>query len=335
MYVAQRLPPGADHVPPAHARLFRPRAAGAADADGDVLPHGFRPGRGFSPRGAGGAEGGTATLPPRSGRCAATAAASIPSSPPFDPRNIEGRELEDYQLLVVVDAGDPLPPGTLRQCLRLGADGLGARARRGLCALCDGRERPGGRGRSRPPTRMPARVGRIRLPWNRKEPARMKRTRPPRGRGGSRSRIGRTHPPWNRKEPAPTKRTRPPRGRWRQTARRKPPPGTRPLPTSPPWRANSMSKAPGRSPMSLCAPSLPAARPWTNRRWRATHSCARRCPTPPAPDFVAVGVRAENGVPARLAYAFPGEYAPTPPAGLEDCRWFGGPRGWWVRFVPA
>ena len=25
----------------------------------------------------------------------------------FDPRNIEGKELEDYQLLVVVDAGDP------------------------------------------------------------------------------------------------------------------------------------------------------------------------------------------------------------------------------------
>ena len=58
-------------------------------------------------------------------------------------------------------------------------------------------------------------------------------------------------------------------------------------------------------------------------------------PDASGPDFVAVGVRAENGVPARLAYAFPGEYAPTPPAGLEDCRWFGGPRGWWVRFVPA
>ncbi len=31
--------------------------------------------------------------------------------------------------------------------------------------------------------------------------------------------------------------------------------------------------------------------------------------------FVAIGVRVEDGVPARLVYAFPGAYAAEPPAG--------------------
>lgn len=49
--------------------------------------------------------------------------------------------------------------------------------------------------------------------------------------------------------------------------------------------------------------------------------------------FVAIGVRVEDGVPARLAYAYPGQRSPTPPAGLEDCLWLGGDgQGWWVRF---
>ena len=65
----------------------------------------------------------------------------------------------------------------------------------------------------------------------------------------------------------------------------------------------------------------------------------------PAPVIVASGmgymaekiveVAAENGVPVRLVYAFPGDEAPAPPAGLEDCVWFGGARGWWLRFEPA
>lgn len=49
--------------------------------------------------------------------------------------------------------------------------------------------------------------------------------------------------------------------------------------------------------------------------------------------YVAIGVRVEDGVPARLVYAFPGDYAAEPPAGLEDCMWFEGGRGWWLRFV--
>ena len=49
--------------------------------------------------------------------------------------------------------------------------------------------------------------------------------------------------------------------------------------------------------------------------------------------FVAIGVRVEDGVPARLVYAFPGAYAAEPPVGLEDCTWFEGGRGWWLRFV--
>ena len=68
----------------------------------------------------------------------------------FDPRNIEGRELEDYQLLVVVDAGDPcrlVLSGNV--CGSVQMDWERVRAR-GLRAVRDGRERPGGRGRRRP-----------------------------------------------------------------------------------------------------------------------------------------------------------------------------------------
>ena len=51
--------------------------------------------------------------------------------------------------------------------------------------------------------------------------------------------------------------------------------------------------------------------------------------------YVAVGVRVEDGQPTRLAYAFPGVRTPLPPEGLEDCLWLGGEEGWWLRFAPA
>lgn len=48
-------------------------------------------------------------------------------------------------------------------------------------------------------------------------------------------------------------------------------------------------------------------------------------------DFLAVGLRAENGLPVAVSYALPATYAPEPPAGLESYRWMGdGNRGWWV-----
>lgn len=48
-------------------------------------------------------------------------------------------------------------------------------------------------------------------------------------------------------------------------------------------------------------------------------------------DFLAVGLRAEGGLPVAVSYALPAAYAPEPPAGLESCRWMGdNNRGWWV-----
>lgn len=48
--------------------------------------------------------------------------------------------------------------------------------------------------------------------------------------------------------------------------------------------------------------------------------------------YVLIGLQAEDGVPVRVAYAFPGIYAPQPPAGLEDCAWVvSGGQGWWLR----
>ena len=51
--------------------------------------------------------------------------------------------------------------------------------------------------------------------------------------------------------------------------------------------------------------------------------------------FVAVGARVEQGVPTRLVYAFTSAFAGHPPAGLEDALWFDDGRGWWLRFEPA
>ena len=45
----------------------------------------------------------------------------------------------------------------------------------------------------------------------------------------------------------------------------------------------------------------------------------------------AAGVRAEGGVPVAVSYALPSLYAPEPPAGLEDAAWVGDNNsGWWV-----
>lgn len=48
-------------------------------------------------------------------------------------------------------------------------------------------------------------------------------------------------------------------------------------------------------------------------------------------DHVEVGVRIRDGVPDSVAYAIPARYTPEPPPGLEDYRWQGGAsEGWWT-----
>lgn len=48
-------------------------------------------------------------------------------------------------------------------------------------------------------------------------------------------------------------------------------------------------------------------------------------------DHVEVGVRIRDGVPDSVAYALPARYTPEPPPGLEDYRWQGGAsEGWWT-----
>ncbi len=47
--------------------------------------------------------------------------------------------------------------------------------------------------------------------------------------------------------------------------------------------------------------------------------------------YMAAGLRAEGGVPVQLSYALPAAYAPEPPRGLEEYAWAGDQnRGWWV-----
>lgn len=47
--------------------------------------------------------------------------------------------------------------------------------------------------------------------------------------------------------------------------------------------------------------------------------------------YMAVGLRAEGGVPVQASYALPSAYAPEPPRGLEEYAWVGDQnRGWWV-----
>lgn len=50
--------------------------------------------------------------------------------------------------------------------------------------------------------------------------------------------------------------------------------------------------------------------------------------------YVAVGVRVENGAPISLRYALPDRWSEQSPAGMEDYQWFGdGNQGWWVHEI--
>lgn len=52
--------------------------------------------------------------------------------------------------------------------------------------------------------------------------------------------------------------------------------------------------------------------------------------------FCAVGLRVENGVPVSVRYALPASWSDEPPAGLEEYSWVGDQnQGWWVTEVPV
>ena len=52
--------------------------------------------------------------------------------------------------------------------------------------------------------------------------------------------------------------------------------------------------------------------------------------------YVAVGVKAEGGEPVSVRYALPSRWSAEPPAGLEDYRWSGDANtGWWVTDAPV
>lgn len=51
-------------------------------------------------------------------------------------------------------------------------------------------------------------------------------------------------------------------------------------------------------------------------------------------DHVEIGVRERNGVLECISYALPSRYSPEPPPGLEDYRWKGGAsEGWWTVYT--
>ena len=257
----------------------------------------------------------------------------------FDPRNIEGRELEEYQLLVVVDAGDPchlVLSGNVCGSVQMDWE----RVRRAACALF----LPGANARA--------------------------------GRSAEGQPLPAAEPsPDNAYADAPAAEP-PSDNAYADVPAAKPPSDNAyaDAPAAEPSSDNSFADAPAAEPSSdsayADAPAVepssdapPAAtpaeertldlsRPWQQpfEAVRALFSGGEWMEEPPlagyafvrapltdnsAAPWVAVGVRAEDGVPAQVVYAFPADEGETPPAGLEDCIRFSGARDWWLRFEPA
>ena len=257
----------------------------------------------------------------------------------FDPRNIEGRELEEYQLLVVVDAGDPchlVLSGNVCGSVQMDWE----RVRRAACALF----LPGANARA--------------------------------GRSAEGQPLPAAEPsPDNAYADAPAAEP-PSDNAYADVPAAKPPSDNAyaDAPAAEPSSDNSFADAPAAEPSSdsayADAPAVepssdapPAAtpaeertldlsRPWPQpfEAVRALFSGGEWMEEPPlagyafvrapltdnsAAPWVAVGVRAEDGVPAQVVYAFPADEGETPPAGLEDCIRFSGARDWWLRFEPA
>ena len=229
----------------------------------------------------------------------------------FDPRNIEGRELEEYQLLVVVDAGDPchlVLSGNVCGSVQMDWE----RVRRAACALF--------------------------LP-------------------GANARAGRSA------EGQPLPAAESPSDNAYADAPAAEPSSDNSFadaPAAEPSSDSAYADAPAVEPSSDAPPAatpaeertLDLSRPWPQpfEAVRALFSGGEWMEEPPlagyafvrapltdnsAAPWVAVGVRAEDGVPVQVVYAFPADEDETPPAGLEDCIRFSGARDWWLRFEPA
>ena len=248
----------------------------------------------------------------------------------FDPRNIEGRELEEYQLLVVVDAGDPchlVLSGNVCGSVQMDWE----RVRRAACALFV----PGANaraGQSAEDQPLPAADAPAAEP-----------------------------PSDNAFADAPA--AEPPSDNAYADAPAAEPPSDNAFadaPAAEPSSDSAYADAPAVEPSSDAPPAatpaeertLDLSRPWPQpfEAVRALFSGGEWMEEPPlagyafvraplsdssAAPWVAIGVRAEDGVPAQVVYAFPADEGGTPPAGLEDCIRFSGAREWWLRFEPA
>ena len=248
----------------------------------------------------------------------------------FDPRNIEGRELEEYQLLVIVDAGDPcrlVLSGNVCGSVQMDWE----RVRRAACALFV----PGANaraGQSAEDQPLPAEDAPAAEP-----------------------------PSDNVYADAPA--AEPSSDNACVDAPAVEPPseiGFADAPAVEPPSDNAYADAPAVEPSSAAPPAAPPAgehpldpsRPWPQpfEAVRALFSGGEWMEEPPlagyafvrasltdssAAPWVAIGVRAEDGMPVQVVYAFPADEDETPPAGLEDCIRFSGAREWWLRFEPA
>ena len=231
----------------------------------------------------------------------------------FDPRNIEGRELEDYQLVVIVDAGDPCR-------LVLSGNVCGStpvdweRTRRAACALFS----PGANAREAQPAAM-------------EEEARPAAEAPAKDAATEWTDL-----------PAVEASAEDAATEWTDL-----PAVEAPVDAAADETAASEA---GETPADQSA--LDVRGPWPEPFEAARALFANGEPMEDGPlagyvfvraplegpagiPFVAVGARVEQGVPTRLVYAFPSAFAGHPPAGLEDALWFDDGRGWWLRFEPA
>ena len=299
----------------------------------------------------------------------------------FDPRNIEGRELEEYQLLVVVDAGDPchlVLSGNVCGSVQMDWE----RVRRAACALFS----PGANaraGRSAEGQPLPAAEP---SPDNAYADAPAAEPSPDNAYADA---PAAEPSPDNAYADAPAAEPHSDNA-YADVPAAEPPsdnayadaPAVEPspdnayadAPAAEPSSDNSFADAPAAEPSSdsayADAPAVepssdapPAAtpaeertldlsRPWPQpfEAVRALFSGGEWMEEPPlagyafvraplsdssAAPWVAIGVRAEDGMPAQVVYAFPADEGGTPPAGLEDCIRFSGARDWWLRFEPA
>ena len=259
----------------------------------------------------------------------------------FDPRNIEGRELEEYQLLVIVDAGDPcrlVLSGNVCGSVQMDWE----RVRRAACALFV----PGANaraGQSAEDQPLPAEDAPAAEPPSDNVYADAPAVEPPSD---------------NVYADAPA--AEPPSDNVYADAPAAEPPsdiGFADAPAVEPSSDNAYADAPAVEPSSAAAPPaedrpLDPSRPWPQpfEAVRALFSGGEWMEEPPlagyafvrasltdssAAPWVAIGVRAEDGMPVQVVYAFPADEDETPPAGLEDCIRFSGVREWWLRFEPA